>query len=399
MSRSLVPALAVSAVLGAVVAIGAVELFDLGGGKTSTTTVVQQAPLTGAQEKSDGSSQGGGLTARDIYKRDAPGVVFIRAQVVEPASSPFDFGQQQQGEATGSGFVIAKDGTILTNAHVVENARKVRVQFADQRVETAKIVGRDRSTDLAVLKVDPDGLELHPLTLGSSMGVQVGDPTVAIGNPFGLERTLTTGVVSATKRTIPGLDNFQIDNVIQTDAAINPGNSGGPLIDAAGRVIGINSQIRTGGNGSNGNIGIGFAVPIDTAKRVVPQLQRTGKVERGYLGVETRTVDRSLADLNLPAKSGALVQTVTPGSPAAKAGIHEGDIVAQLDGQAVRIGGDIIVAVDGHKVRSSEELVTAVTAKKGGDTVKLDILRDGKKRSVEVQLADRPQQAVSQQTP
>ena len=400
MSRSLVPALAISAVLGAAVAVGAVELFDLGGGKTSTTTVVQQAPLTGAQEKSDGSSSGsgGGLTARDIYKRDAPGVVYIRAQVVEPSSSPFDFGQQQQGEATGSGFVIDKNGTILTNAHVVENARKVRVQFADQRVETAKIVGRDRSTDLAVLKVDPDGLELHPLTLGSSKSVQVGDPTIAIGNPFGLERTLTTGVVSATKRTIPGLDNFQIDNVIQTDAAINPGNSGGPLIDAAGRVIGINSQIRTGGSG-NGNIGIGFAVPIDAAKRVVPQLQRTGKVERGYLGVETRTVDRSLADLNLPSSSGALVQTVTPGGPAAKAGVRGGDIVAQLDGQAVRIGGDIIVAVDGHKIRSSEDLVSAVTAKKGGDTVEVQFLRDGKKRTVEVKLAERPNQAVSAQTP
>jgi S1-C subfamily serine protease len=397
MSRSLVPAIAVSAVLGAAVAVGAVEIFDLGGGTSSTTTVVQQAPLSAQQEKSGGGSSGG-LTARDIYKRDAPGVVYIRAQVVEPASSPFDFGQQQEGEATGSGFVIDKDGTILTNAHVVENARRVRVQFADQRVETAKIIGRDRSTDLAVLKVDPDGLELHPLVLGSSKNVQVGDPTVAIGNPFGLERTLTTGVVSATKRTIPGLDNFQIDNVIQTDAAINPGNSGGPLIDAAGRVIGINSQIRTGGSGS-GNVGIGFAVPIDTAKKVVPQLQRSGRVERGYLGVETHTVDRSLADLNLPASSGALVQTVTPGSPAAKAGIHGGDIVAQLDGQAIRIGGDIIVAVDGHKVRSSEDLVSAITAKKGGDKVSIDILRDGKKRTVEVQLAERPQEAVSQQSP
>ena len=203
MSRSLVPALAVSAILGAAVAVGAVELFDLGGGTSSTTTVVQQPPLSAQQEKSSGAA-GSGLTARDIYKRDAPGVVFIRAEVVEPASSPFDFGQQQQGEATGSGFVIGKDGTILTNAHVVENARRVRVQFADQRVETATIVGRDRSTDLAVLKVDPDGLELHPLALGSSRSVQVGDPTVAIGNPFGLERTLTTGVVSATKRTIPG---------------------------------------------------------------------------------------------------------------------------------------------------------------------------------------------------
>jgi S1-C subfamily serine protease len=394
MTRTLAPALAVSALLGATLAVGAVEVLDLGGDDATTTTVVQQAPLSGAQERSGGDEDAGALTARDIYKRDAPGVVFIRAQVVEPASSPFDFGQQQQGEATGSGFVIDRDGTILTNAHVIENARRVRVQFADKQVATARIVGRDRSTDLAVLKVDPDGLTLRPLTLGSSKGVQVGDPTVAIGNPFGLERTLTTGVVSATKRTIPGLDDFQIDNVIQTDAAINPGNSGGPLIDAAGRVIGINSQIRTGG--SNGNVGIGFAVPIDTAKRVVPQLQRSGKVERGYLGVETRTIDGSLADLNLPVKAGALVQTVTPGSPAAKAGIRGGEIVAQLDGQGIRIGGDVITAVDGRRVRSSEEVVAAITAKKGGDKVKIDLLRDGKRRTVEVELAERPQQAVSQ---
>src|SRR5829696_1865033 len=394
MTRPLVPALIVSALLGALVAVGAVEVLDLGGDGRTTTTVVQQAPLSGAQERSGDDA---GLTASEIYKRDAPGVVFIRAQVVEPVSSPFDFGQQQEGEATGSGFVIDREGTILTNAHVIENARRVRVQFADKRVETAEIVGRDRSTDLAVLKVDPDGLKLRPLTLGSSKGVQVGDPTVAIGNPFGLERTLTTGVVSATKRTIPGLDDFQIDNVIQTDAAINPGNSGGPLIDAAGRVIGINSQIRTGGG--NGNVGIGFAVPIDTAKRVVPELQRSGKVERGYLGVETRTIDRSLSDLNLPVESGALVQTVTPGSPADKARIRGGDIVAQLDGQAIRIGGDVITAVDGKRVRSSEDVVAAITAKKGGDKAKIDLLRDGKKRTVEVQLAERPEQAVSQQTP
>src|SRR5215210_3937435 len=398
MTRTLVPALTVSALLGATLAVGAVEVLDLGGDHATTTTVVQQAPLSGAQERSGGEEDAGALTARDIYKRDAPGVVFIRAEVVEPASSPFDFGQQQQGEATGSGFVIDRGGTILTNAHVIENARRVRVQFADKQVATAKIVGRDRSTDLAVLKVDPDGLRLRPLTLGSSKGVQVGDPTVAIGNPFGLERTLTTGVVSATKRTIPGLDDFQIDNVIQTDAAINPGNSGGPLIDAAGRVIGINSQIRTSGSGS-GSVGIGFAVPIDTAKRVVPQLQREGRVDRGYLGVQARTIDRSLADLDLPVDSGALVQTVTPGSPADRAGIHGGDIVAQLDGQEVRIGGDVITAVDGRAVRSSEDVVAAVTAKHGGDEVRVTLLRDGRRRTVEVKLGDRPQQAVSQQTP
>src|SRR5829696_3172582 len=312
MTRTLVPALIVSALLGATLAVGAVEVLDLGGDDATTTTVVQQAPLSGAQERSGGDEDAGALTARDIYKRDAPGVVFIRAQVVEPASSPFDFGQQQRGEATGSGFVIDRDGTILTNAHVIENARRVRVQFADKQVATAKIVGHDRSTDLAVLKVDPDGLKLRPLTLGSSKGVQVGDPTVAIGNPFGLERTLTTGVVSATKRTIPGLDDFQIDNVIQTDAAINPGNSGGPLIDAAGRVIGINSQIRTGGG--NGNVGIGFAVPIpiNTVKRIIPQLEEAGHVERAYLGVQGST-----------AEGGVLVERVQPDSPAAAAGLQD----------------------------------------------------------------------------
>ena len=251
--KSFVPVAAVSAVLGCAAAVGVVSALHLGGGHT--TTVVQQAPLQG-QETSGGGE--GGLTPRDIYKRDAPGVVFIRAQVVESAPSPFDFGfpQEQRGEATGSGFVIDKKGTILTNAHVVSGATRVTVQFADKQAVDAKVLGRDESSDLAVLKVDPDGHDLTPLALGSSRGVQVGDPTIAIGNPFGLERTLTTGVVSATKRTIQAPDGFEIDGVIQTDAAINPGNSGGPLLDAAGRVIGINSQIETGGNG-NGNIGIG----------------------------------------------------------------------------------------------------------------------------------------------
>src|SRR5829696_6032347 len=332
MTRTLVPALIVSALLGATLAVGAVEVLDLGGDDATTTTVVQQAPLSGAQERSGGDEDAGALTARDIYKRDAPGVVFIRAQVVEPASSPFDFGQQQQGEATGSGFVIDRDGTILTNAHVIENARRVRVQFADKQVATAKIVGHDRSTDLAVLKVDPDGLKLRPLTLGSSKGVQVGDPTVAIGNPFGLERTLTTGVVSATKRTIPGLDDFQIDNVIQTDAAINPGNSGGPLIDAAGRVIGVNSQIRTGGEGG-GSIGIGFAVPIDTAKRVVPELRRKGRVDRAYLGVTTAAVPGG--------GRGAIVADLVPGGPADDAGILPTDVIVSIDSEPVRTPTDI----------------------------------------------------------
>jgi S1-C subfamily serine protease len=388
--KSLVPVAVVSAVAGCVAAVGIVAQFDLGGGHT--TTVVQQAPLRGDDTSDSGQ---GGLTPRDIYKRTAPGVVFIRAQVVEDNQSPFDFGfpQQQRGEATGSGFVVDRDGTILTNAHVVTGATKVTVQFADKHVVDATILGRDESTDLAVLKVSAKPRELTPLQLGSSRGVQVGDPTIAIGNPFGLERTLTTGVVSATKRTIQAPDGFEIDGVIQTDAAINPGNSGGPLLDAAGRVIGINSQIETGGSG-NGNVGIGFAVPIDTAKRLLPEIEKTGRVDRGFLGVDALTIDESLSDLNLPVDRGVLVQTVTPGSPAAKAGIMGGDIVATLDGNQIRFGGDIITAVDGNKLRTREELAKAISSKKQGDKVKIDLVRDGKKQSVEVTLAARPPQTT-----
>jgi len=387
--KSLIPVAVVSAVLGCAAAVGIVTALDLGGGHT--TTVVQQAPLRGQDASGGGDA---GLTPRDIYKRAAPGVVFIRAQVVQQSQSPFDFGfpSEQRGEATGSGFVIDRDGTILTNAHVVAGATKVTVQFADKRVVDARILGRDESTDLAVLKVSAKQSELRPLSLGTSRTIQVGDPTIAIGNPFGLERTLTTGVVSATRRTIQAPNGFQIDGVIQTDAAINPGNSGGPLLDATGRVIGINSQIATGGSGG-GNVGIGFAIPIDTAKRLLPELEKTGRVDRGFLGVEDPlTIDSSLSDLNLPVDRGVLVQTVTPGSPADKAGVKGGDIVARVDNNEIRLGGDIITAVDGRKVRTGDDLVNAIATKKQGDKVKIDVLHDGRERTVEVTLAARPTQ-------
>src|SRR3954447_12978425 len=388
-SKSLIPVALVSAVVGCAAAVGIVAAFDLGGGHT--TTVVQQAPLRGQDTSNSGD---GGLTPRDIYKRAAPGVVFIRAQVVQQTQSPFDFGfpQQQRGEATGSGFVIDHKGTIVTNAHAVAGATKVTVQFADRHVVDATILGRDESTDLAILKVDAKPSELDPLTLGSSQGVQVGDPTIAIGNPFGLERTLTTGVVSATKRTIQAPNGFEIDGVIQTDAAINPGNSGGPLLDATGRVVGINSQIETGGSGG-GNVGIGFAIPIDTAKRLLPELEKNGRVDRGFLRIEDPlTIDSSLSDLTLPVDRGVLVQTVTPGSPADKAGIKGGDIVARVDGNEVRLGGDIITAVNGRSVRPGDELLNEIARKKRGDKVKIDLLHDGRKLTVEVTLAARPTQ-------
>ena len=273
---------------------------------------------------------------------------------------------------------------------IVEGARKVSVRFSDRKIASAKVAGRDPSSDIALLLVDPEGLDLTPLSLGSSRHVQVGDPTVAIGNPFGLERTLTTGVVSALQRHIPSLQQgFQIDNVIQTDAAINPGNSGGPLIDARGEVIGVNAQIETGG-GSRGNVGIGFAIPIDTVRKVIPQLRRGGTVERAYLGVRTTPIDASLERLNLGVKQGALVQIVEPGGPAARAGVRGGDHQVTVGSVAIRVGGDIIAAADGKPVTSSDDLSAIIADHKPGDRVRLQIVRDDQRRTVTVRLGRRP---------
>ena len=381
--RSTAPVALAAAVFGAGGGAAVVALTDDDGGKT--TTVVQQAPLTRADDASDD----GALTPNEIYKRDAPGVVFIRAEVVQTTPSPFDFlpPSQQEGEATGSGFVIDDEGNILTNAHVVEGARNVSVQFSDSAVVEAEVVGADPSTDIALIKVDPEDLDLKPLELGSAEGLEVGDPTVAIGNPFGLERTLTTGVVSALQRRIQGLNGFTIRDVIQTDAAINPGNSGGPLLDAAGRVIGINSQIATGGGG-NGNVGIGFAVPIDTAKEILDDLKAGEAPERAQLGVTTGTIDESLEALNLPVDSGVLVQEVEQGSPADKAGLRGGNIVAEVNGQEVRIGGDIITKVNGEEVATADDLATIIQGHEPGDEVEITYLRDGEEETVKVKLAE-----------
>jgi len=379
-----------AAVVGGAVVAAAILLLDLGDDDGRTTTVIQQAPLSAAR---DAATKESGLTAREIYKRDAPGVVNVRAQVVQQVESPFDLNPQpDRGQSSGSGFVLDRKGFVLTNAHVIEGASRVTVQFEDDKLTEAKVVGKDTSTDLAVLKVDPEGLDLKPLELGDSKDVQVGDTTIAIGNPFGLDRTLTTGVVSALQRRITAPNGFQIENVIQTDAAINPGNSGGPLLDAAGRVIGINSQIATGAGG-NGNVGIGFAVPINTAKQVVPQLRDDGKVERAYIGITGATIDQSLSRLNLATDSGVLVQSVQAGSPAAKAGVRGGDAQANLDGSDIALGGDVIKKIDGRAVKSMDDVVAVIGAKKPGDTVSLELLRDGKSRTVEVKLAQRPSEA------
>ncbi len=240
MRRALVPFLA--ALAGGALGGGIVLALE-GGDGGETRTVVQQAPL---QPGGDGK----GLDAAEIYRRDGPGVVFIVADVVQPAQSPFDFGAPQEGQSTGTGFVIDDAGSIVTNAHVVAGARRVQIQGDGGKGRDAEVIGVDSSTDLALLKVDPDGLQLRPLSLGSSAGVDVGDPTVAIGNPFGLDLTLTTGVISALGREVDGIGGVTIRDMIQTDAAINPGNSGGPLVNAQGQVIGVNTSIYTPTGGS-----------------------------------------------------------------------------------------------------------------------------------------------------
>ena len=380
-----------AAVLGGGVALAVAAIAGLDGGG-STTTVIQQSPLANTKSVSGG----GARTARDIYRADAPGVVFITANVVQQGSSAFGFPQSQRGEATGSGFLIDAQGTILTNAHVVDGATKVTVRFGDTKTVPAKILGKDRTTDLAVLKVDPSGLNLSPLQLGSAKDVEIGDPVVAIGNPFGLDRTLTTGVVSAKQRQIKGLADFAIDNVIQTDAAINPGNSGGPLIDSAGEVIGINSQIETGtGSGSSsGNVGIGFAIPIDTAIRLLPELKK-GSVTTGFLGISAFSIDDTLSGLNLSVKHGALVQSVTNGGPADKAGLKGGNIPAQVNGQTITIGGDIIVKVDAQAINSADDLTAYIATKHRGQVVSVQTERGGKHHTYSVTLGERPQQSAS----
>jgi S1-C subfamily serine protease len=376
-----------AALVGGVVVAAAFLAFGVGGGNTKT--VVQQSSLSPRTSVSDGKT----LTARDIYKRDAPGVVNVKSQIVQRTQSPFGFPQDQQGEATGSGFVVDTQGYILTNAHVVAGASQVTVSFEDKKTENAKIVGKDSSTDLALLKVDPSGLNLKPLQLGDSGNVQVGDPTIAIGNPFALDRTLTTGVVSALQRQISAPNGFTISNVIQTDAAINPGNSGGPLLDAAGRVIGINSQIATsdGGSGTGGgNVGIGFAVPINTAKKVLPQLKQNGRVQRAYLGITGVTIDKSLDRLSLAAASGVLVQSVSPGSPAAKAGIRGGSAQTTLNGSSVQLGGDVITKIDGKPIGSMDDVISAIADKKPGDSVSVTYVRDKNSKTATITLTQRP---------
>jgi S1-C subfamily serine protease len=362
-------ALVAAAVIGGAVAIGAVSLA---GGLESTTTV--------------------GMSVNQIYRRASSGVVRINATINSTATpgSGNPWGTPQQS-AIGSGFVIDKTGHIVTNYHVVEGADIVTVSFSNRDTVKAEIVGTDPSSDLAVLRVNTSASALTPLSLGNSDQLQVGDPVVAIGNPFGLDRTATSGIVSALGRLITAPNRFTIDHVIQTDAPINHGNSGGPLLNARGQVIGVNTQIETGDTAS-GNVGIGFSVPANTVKDVVAQILRTGHVDHAYLGINGNSITRDVAGTyNLPVQAGVLVETVTNRSGADKAGLHGGQKQVVVAGETFVLGGDIIVKFDGQQISSIEQLRDAVAAHKPGDKVKLVIYRGATRTSVTVTLGRQPQ--------
>ncbi|HEV7773506.1 MAG TPA: trypsin-like peptidase domain-containing protein [Conexibacter sp.] len=347
--------LTAAAVLGAA---GGAAVIGIAGdhGTTATTTIV--APRE--PQVQNAADTNGTLDAQQVYAQAKDSVVNVTSQT-------------DQGEATGSGFVISREGLIVTNAHVVEGATTVSVKVGDGATHPASVVGRDESTDLAVLRVDDSsGQTFTPLTFADSSKLQVGDTTYAIGNPFGLDHTLTSGVVSALDRQIDAPNGYAIDRVIQTDAPINPGNSGGPLLDDHGRVIGVNSQILNGGGSAeNGNVGIGFAIPSNTVRSIAAQLAADGQVEHAYLGVQLAATESG---------SGAQVAGLAPGAPAEQAGLQE---------------GDTIVALDGTPVDGADALAAAIGGHKPGDEVRLTVKRDGARRTVTVALGTQPQQPVN----
>jgi S1-C subfamily serine protease len=296
----------------------------------------------------------------------------------------------------GSGFVLNGDGEVVTNAHVVtqgeganlEQADRVFVEFADRNQVPADVLGFDPFADVALLKVDPDDLNMVPLPLGDDRELRVGQPVAAVGSPFGETQSLSTGVVSALHRPVESLTKFSIENAIQTDAAINPGNSGGPLLDADARVVGINQQIETR---SGANAGVGFAVPITAIKRSVAQLREDGEADYAYIGVTSATIYPQLAEhLGLKTDHGALITDVVDGSPADQAGLKAGDHTIRFQAVRLEAGGDVILSIDQRKVVDTTDLATLISAHRPGDEVTVEILRDGERRDVEVTLATRP---------
>jgi 2-alkenal reductase len=395
------PFLAV-ALLSAVAAVGAVlvlvSVFGVGATKEKTVVVTAAQPVGDAPAvatRQTPSPLPTGFVPQRIYALRSPGVVTVFSY----------FGSSQTGEAAqGSGFVVSPDGTILTDAHVITNAGEngpgqkvepataVFVEFNDHDRVPARVVGWDVFDDVGVLKVSPKQHALRPVPLGQSSSVAVGEPVAAIGSPLGNENSLAVGVVSAIHRSIDSLTSrYQLTDAIQTDAPITHGNSGGPLLDAAGRVIGINAQIRSQ-SGSGNDAGVGFAVPIDSAKRSMRELLQNGRVRYAYVGLTSEDVTPSLArKLKLPVRVGALVDSVTPGGPAESAGINGGNDELVFQGRRVVTGGDVVVAINGLPVTSADDLVRIVSGRlEPGKVAAFTLVRGGARRSVAIRLAERP---------
>jgi S1-C subfamily serine protease len=354
---------------------------------TEATTVTEAEPTPQVPSELAIETGSPGFNAAAIYRDVAPGVVTIRSVFGGAA-----------GGAEGSGFVLDANGEIVTNAHVVteessgggrDPAKEVFIEFSNRNVLEAQILGFDPFADVALLKVEPEGFALHPLELGDDSELEVGEPVAAIGSPFGEQRSLSVGVVSATDRAVNSLTQFKIEGAIQTDASINPGNSGGPLLEEEGRVVGINQQIETD---SGANDGVGFAVPISAIERSVEQLREKGHAEYAYIGVSSQALYPQLAQkLGIDSEFGALVAHVVAGGPADEAGLRGADDTIQFQAAEYETGGDLIVEVEGHDVVQPDALERAVGEKRPGEKLELTILRDNKRKTIEVTLGKRPE--------
>jgi putative serine protease PepD len=382
MKRTLAIVLA-AAVIGGIVGAAVGLAIDDDSAASTATTVETASPISTSRT---------GLTPEQIYRRDAPGVVVITdTQTEQVPATAFSPPRAQQVEALGSGFVIDKKGDLVTNDHVVQGSDGIRVGFSSGASYPATIVGADPSTDVAVVRVKAPASALHPLPFANSSTAEVGDPVYAIGNPFGLDRTMTAGIVSATGRDIQAPNGLTIPNAIQTDAAINHGNSGGPLLDRFSRVVGINSQIQ--GGTVDANVGVGFAISSNAARAIADELIATGHAVHAWLGVQVETIDPGVAKLvgGLPSQ-GVIVARVVKGSPAAKAGLTGATRQKTVNGVTALLGGDAIVRVDEKPISTAQQLSSAFALRKPGDRLTLDVVRAGKSRTVTVTLGNVPAQ-------
>ncbi len=386
------------AVACAAVAVLAISLLaGCGDDEGSTTTIGSDESLPSG-DRVVVEAQRGAFSPRAIYDEVSPGVVTVISTFGASSETSIFGGGPAAGQ--GSGFVISQDGEIATNAHVVTDAQatgtggalneadEVYVQFQDRNRVPAEILGFDPFADVALIKVDPADLNIEPLSFGDSAAMRVGDPVAAIGSPFGQEESLSVGVVSATDRSIESLTKFGIDAAIQTDASINPGNSGGPLLNSDAEVIGVNQQINTT---SGENAGVGFAVPSNLVERSIEQLREDGQADYAYIGVTSQPLYPQLADhLGLDTETGSLIARIVPGSPAADAGLRAGDEPIRFQGAPVRAGGDVILSVDGEPVVNDSDLPRLISGYAPGDTVRLEVLREGSREELDIKLEPRP---------